>query len=207
MARYLNDFLFQDNERSTAQEPVVINITTESKAVELMFISEYAVQADWQVLGPDPETFVDGDVNVTTNEVTLTGHNFTQNLVVQLTTTGTLPSGLSTGTDYRIDVVDADTIRFLNATTLAVIDITSAAGGGTHTISSETLANASFKLQGTNKPGILSWQDIPNSSTNITGDDGVLINVSNAGYGFVRAVVTLDSGSLNFTCVINGKSE
>lgn len=207
MARYLNQFLFQAAERSEAQEPVIINEGTNSEAIELMFISEYAVHATWGVATYTDVDFVDGDVNTTTNEVTATAHGLTQGLVVQLTTTGTLPTGLSTGTDYRIDVVDANTIRFLNASTGAVINITAASGGGTHTITDEALANASIKLQGSNKPDVLDWEDIPNSSTNITAAGGVLLNVSNAGYGFVRAVVALDSGSIEMTCVINGKSE
>lgn len=207
MARYLNDFIFGDRDNQAVRVADEITTETASKAVELMFISEYAIHADWTINSFSAQNFVDGDVTVATDTVNISSHGFTEDLVVQLTTTGTLPAGLSTGTDYRINVVDADNIRFKNASTGAIITITGASGGGTHTVTAEALANASLKLQGSNAPGVLTWQDIPNSSTNITADDGVLINVSNAGYGFVRAVVSLDSGSIDITAAINGKSE
>lgn len=207
MARYLNQFLFQDTESTVAHVPAVINETTNSEAVELMFISNIALQASWTVNTYTAQDFQDGDVNTTTNEVTVTAHGFTQGLVVQLTTTGTLPAGLNTGTDYRIDVVDANTIRFLNASTGAVINITGATGGGTHTIDDEALSGASIKLQASNDPNVMGWEDVPGSSTAITAASTLMVNVAQIGYGFVRAVVSLDSGSLDLSCKINGKSE
>ena len=87
----------------------------------------------------NPATFLDANVNTATDTITITGHGFTTGLVVDLTQTGggALPTGLSTGTAYYVIRVDANNIKL--ATTAAnafagtpVVDITSAAAGGTH---------------------------------------------------------------------------
>lgn len=89
-------------------------------------------------LGAD-RTFVDADVTVAADTITETGHDYTTGEgPVQLTTTGTLPTGLATGTNYWIISVDANTIAFAASRNLALagtkVGITAAAGGGTHTI-------------------------------------------------------------------------
>lgn len=82
-------------------------------------------------------SFVDADVNTGTDEITMTAHPFSTGDLVQLTTTGVLPGGLSLNTNYWVIRIDANTIQL--AASLAdsfagtFVDITSAAGGGTHT--------------------------------------------------------------------------
>jgi hypothetical protein len=82
--------------------------------------------------------FVDADVNTTNNTVSETTHGRTVGEKVYLTTTGVLPGGLSASTTYYIIVTDANTIKFAttyaNARAGTAVDITSAAGGGTHTV-------------------------------------------------------------------------
>jgi hypothetical protein len=88
------------------------------------------------------DTFLDANVDTTDgasgNSVEITGHAFETTDLVRLTTTGTLPGGLATGTNYYIIKLDANNIQFatssVNASGGTDIDITSAAGGGTHTI-------------------------------------------------------------------------
>jgi hypothetical protein len=91
---------------------------------------------DYTILADD--TFVDGNVDTVDNEVTITGHKFETLDLVQLSSSGTLPGGLSTLTDYYIIKVDGNTIKFADSVANAIADseedITSAAGGGTHTI-------------------------------------------------------------------------
>lgn len=87
-------------------------------------------------------TFTDAEVDTgngaSGNSVNLPSHTLATGDQVLLTTTGTLPGGLATATTYWVIDYDTDNIQF--ATTLANasagtdIDITSAAGGGTHTI-------------------------------------------------------------------------
>lgn len=87
------------------------------------------------------DTFVDGDVTVGTDNITLTAHNFRTGDHVQLTTTGTLPTGLSLATDYYIIYVDANTVQLASSLADAYagtqVDITAAAGGGTHTMNAQ----------------------------------------------------------------------
>lgn len=82
--------------------------------------------------------FVDGDVTVGSDSVAETGHGFVTGDLVQLTSTGTLPAGLALATDYYIIRVDADNIKFAASAYDAEwgipVDITAAAGGGTHTV-------------------------------------------------------------------------
>ncbi len=73
------------------------------------------------------------------NSVNIVGHAFATSDLVQLSNSGgALPGGLSTVTDYWIIKLDANNIQFAATEADAIagtdIDITSAAGGGTHTI-------------------------------------------------------------------------
>lgn len=104
---------------------------------------------DWIDYDDNPLTLADDDVeSVDTglNRLTLTGHAYqTGDGPVRLTTTGTLPTGLSLDTDYWIIVHDANTISLtakfsesINGTPVVGL---SSGGSGTHTISdtAETL--------------------------------------------------------------------
>lgn len=82
--------------------------------------------------------FSDAAVSVANNTITYTSHGLSTGEIIQLSTTGTLPEGLSVDTDYYVIRSDADTIKLAtssaNATAGTAVDITAAAGGGTHTI-------------------------------------------------------------------------
>lgn len=90
---------------------------------------------------PVSQTFADGDVTVSTENINISSHGFTQNQRVRLTTTGALPTGLATGTDYYIIYVDANNIKLAsskaNSKLGTAVDITAASGGGTHTVASQ----------------------------------------------------------------------
>jgi hypothetical protein len=83
-------------------------------------------------------TFVDADVSVGNNTITETAHGFQTGDKLQLTTSGVLPAGLALVTDYYAIRVDANTIKLAisayNAEWNNPVDITAAAGGGTHTV-------------------------------------------------------------------------
>lgn len=97
--------------------------------------------------------FVDGDVATGTDRITQTAHGLATGDRLFLTTTGTLPTGLSASTEYFAIRVDADTFEL--ATTLAnaiagtQIDITAAAGGGTHTVTASGLETKASSLLAT----------------------------------------------------------
>jgi hypothetical protein len=83
------------------------------------------------------KTFATTDVNVSSNEITITAHGFAQDQIVRFTTTGSLPGGLSTGTNYNVIWIDANTIKlgttYINSHAGTERGITST-GSGTHTI-------------------------------------------------------------------------
>lgn len=90
------------------------------------------------------KTFVDANVNTVTDQVTVTAHGYTSGTGVELTTTGTLPGGLTLTTMYFLFAVDANTLTFHTNVADAeagtnIVNITSAAGGGTHTIQNYTV--------------------------------------------------------------------
>ncbi len=91
--------------------------------------------------------FDDGDVDTGTDEITVTANpELITGKVVQLSTTGTLPTGLSASTDYYIIVVDSTTIQLATSLANAVagtqINITGAGSGtfvATGTLTARTL--------------------------------------------------------------------
>ena len=85
--------------------------------------------------------FVDGDVTVGTDTINETAHGMVTGDVVQLSTSGTLPAGLAVATNYYIIRVDADNFKLAASAKDAkrgdAVDITAAAGGGTHTVTEQ----------------------------------------------------------------------
>jgi hypothetical protein len=80
-------------------------------------------------------TFLDADVNVGTNTITLTAHGLADDQLVRLTTTGTLPGGLSAGTDYYVISSKIDSFKLSTSMGSTAETISGASGGGTHTVS------------------------------------------------------------------------
>lgn len=85
--------------------------------------------------------FVDGDVTVGTDNIAETAHGLNNGDIVQLTTTGVLPAGLAAATNYFVIRVDDDNFKLassaINAERGIAVDITAAAGGGTHTVTEQ----------------------------------------------------------------------
>ena len=88
--------------------------------------------------GTTLQTFTDANVNTGTDRITLTGHKLGHGQRIRLSNSGgALPGGTAASTDYYVDVIDKDTIKLSPVPQMSAgvrIDITSAAGGGTHTV-------------------------------------------------------------------------
>lgn len=84
------------------------------------------------------QTFAPSAVSTSTGYITITGHGFITSDLARLSTTGTIPTGWSTTTDYWINVVDANTVYLCAAQDSAIQNgsayIPSNQGTGTHTI-------------------------------------------------------------------------
>jgi len=86
------------------------------------------------VLATKTFSFSFSDINITTDEITLTNHGLVDGIMVEVTTTGTMPNGVTPSTDYFISVIDADTFKLsatLNSPTF--VDILTQ-GTGTHSL-------------------------------------------------------------------------
>lgn len=85
------------------------------------------------------QDFSDSDVTTGTDNINITSHGYVDLQKVQVSNSGgALPTGLSASTDYWIIYVDADNFKlassYANSVADSAVDITAAAGGGTHTI-------------------------------------------------------------------------
>lgn len=137
-------------------------------------------------------------VDVDANTITIEGHGFAAGLKGQLTTTGTLPAGLSLATDYFVLVVDEDTIQLSASLNGAAVNITDqGTDGATHTFTATALAGASVKLQrALEEAG--PWFDIADTSNNITVTaDFFVAEKVDPMYGWVRSVHTMTAGQLS----------
>ena len=178
-----------------------------SEEIGLDYIYGYAVRHAITDATTSADTFVDANVTVGTDTVTMTAHELTTGAKGQLTTSGTLPAGLSLATDYFIIVTDANDVQVATSLALAqagtAVDITAAAGGGTHTFTPTTLAGTvtyQASVDGT------AWEDLASPAPNaFTAGETSLVNVTDVFYSHVRLKVAVTAGTATATAVMNGK--
>lgn len=170
-----------------------------STDLNLDYAQGYAIEAVATVANSTARTFVDGGVNVTSNVITLDApHGWVEGRKVDATNGGgALPGGLS-ATSYYVIVVSTTTIQLasslLNAQAGTAVDITSAAGGGTHTLTPTALSTASIllsaTLDGTN------YFTLASTSTNVTTTANIIWNVDAPYYAKVRATTAIAAGQI-----------
>lgn len=123
----------------------------------------------------------------TTDICTATASGFLLGLKGQGTTTTTLPTGLSTSTDYFVIPIDANTFylatSYANAVAGTHIDITGT-GTGTHTFTPTAIAGGTISLQGSIDG--TTFVDITSSSSNVTATAKFYWNISDTFYPVVR---------------------
>ena len=171
------------------------------------------IQINWTVQAASAKSFVDGDVTVGSDSVGETAHGYLTGLEGQLTTTGTLPGGLATATNYYIIRVDADSYKFAtsraNAEAGTAVDITSAGGGGTHTFT-PTAGGAvgEFVVQSTVYDLVDdNWGTIT-LSTAITvnnASDSAIIDLTSLPGDYIRIGYNVTSGQGTYTAKIKGR--
>lgn len=107
----------------------------------------YGIALVATVTAPAAGTFTAAASDVCTKSA----HGYLTGLKVQVSTTTTLPAGLSAATDYFVIKIDAGTFKLAtnlsNAIAGTAIDITDA-GTGTHTITPTAIAGCSYTLYG-----------------------------------------------------------
>lgn len=105
-------------------------VTYTGKTVETVASAQFRVHTTGSF------TFVDADVNTGTDTITEASHGRQNGDPVTLSNAGgALPGGLAAATTYFVRDVTANTFKLAATLGGAAVDITSAAGGGTHTLS------------------------------------------------------------------------
>jgi hypothetical protein len=84
-------------------------------------------------------TFVDAAVSTSADTVTVPGHGLREGDTVRFTNSGgALPGGLTSGTVYYVVSPTATTFKVSTTSGGSAVNISSAAGGGTHTVTRQT---------------------------------------------------------------------
>ncbi len=132
---------------------------------------------------------------------TTTAHGFAFGLVVQYTTSTTLPTGISALTNYY--VVPASATTYHVATSLANAEAGTFVaytdtGTGNQTATPVAVSGASAILQGT-LDGQATWNTVPNSTWTITADGSFLFELDYIRYGAYRVYISMTTGMMAFT--------
>lgn len=160
---------------------------------------------------------VDSEVDVTDNELSIPSHGFSTGVKGQLTSTGTLPAGLSLATDYFVISVDSSTIKLAtslaNAQAGTAIDITDQGTSGAVNTFTPVALSGSLQMQVSNVA-------VPSASTSSTDwtAKGSAITISGAAssstveyeekelaYRWMRAVYTHTAGEFDLSVILNLK--
>ncbi len=146
---------------------------------------------------------VNSEVDVDADTITIPSHGYLDGYLVQLTSTGTLPSPLTTATDYFVIVVNANTIQLAESLEDALdgvaIDIEDqGSDGAVNTSTGESLSGASVTFQKSNDGE--HWVNIQ-SATSITNDGTVFISQPNVSYRYFRAVKAISAGAFDLAAL------
>lgn len=150
----------------------------------------------------------DSDVNATLDTITITSHGLSTGLVGQLTSTGTLPAGLATATNYYVIVVDTNTIKLAsslaNAKAGTAIDITDqGSSGAVNTFTATSISGGTMQLQGSNDG--ITWNN-EGSSQNVTANGTLFFTVNTQPvYRYYSFLYSITAGRFNCSNQILGK--
>lgn len=146
------------------------------------------------------KVFASTAVNTATYVVNIPSHGLVTGLLGQMTTTGTLPTGLSTATNYWIIAVDANNIAFAstlaNANAGTKIALT-AQGSGNDTFTPTAIAGATMLYQ-VSQDGA-NWANWTTAAPLTSGTNIAVIPPLGAvpGFRYVRPYFALTSGQLS----------
>lgn len=179
--------------------------TTTSVVVDLDNVEAISVQINYSDDAPAVKTFVDGDVDTDEDTVTISSHPYVTGTKVALTTDGTLPTGLS-ATNYWVIKVDASTIKLAsslaNAEAGTAVNITAAAGGGTHTLTAATSSGNVCKLQSSNDNS--NWTDVSGKTVTIATSSGTAQwDIDRPAYRYLKILYTPSAGQVALEAIIS----
>ncbi len=130
-----------------------------------------------------------------------TQNNFGFGLVVQFTTSTTLPTGISAATDYYVVPISSSTYKvatsLANAIAGTVVAYTNT-GTGDQTATPVALAGCTCILQGSNDQGT-TWATVPNSTQTITADADWVYELDYIRYAAFRTYISMTTGQVSVT--------
>lgn len=181
--------------------------STQNWTVDLTDAETASVQVVYSDAAPSAKTFADGNVSVATDVITITSHGFKNGVKVAATSSGTLPAGLS-ATNYFVIYLTTDTISLAsslaNAEAGTAVNITAAAGGGTHTLTPATSSGNVLKLQESNDNS--NWSDVSGATVTIATTAGNAVWSYTGSAAYLRARYVPSAGQVNlalFSCIVN----
>jgi hypothetical protein len=189
---------------------VKINSTIASlteSVIDLVNVKTLSVYAKYTVAAATAKTFT--TVDQAQETATVTAHGYATGRKGQLTTSGTLPTGLSLATDYFIIAVDANTVKFAtslaNALAGTPVNLTGA-GTGTHTFTPTALAGGIVNIYETNDSdsSAADWNVIPNMTANITAT-GKSVFKPNADSRYAKISFDMTAGQMDVIATVCAK--
>lgn len=130
-----------------------------------------------------------------------TQNNFGFGLVVQFTTSTTLPTGISAATDYYVVPISSSTYKvatsLANAIAGTVVAYTDT-GTGDQTATPVALEDCTIILQGSNDQGT-TWATVPNSTQTITADADWVYELDYIRYAAFRTYISMTTGQVSVT--------
>jgi len=181
--------------------------STQNWSLDLTDAETASVQVVYSDANPAAKTFVDGDVTVATDVIAIASHGFKNGVKVAATTSGTLPAGLS-ATNYYVIVLTSGTISLAtslaNAEAGTAVNITAAAGGGTHTLTPAASSGNVLKLQESNDNS--NWADVSGATVTIATTAGNSVFSYTGSAAYLRARYVPSAGQVNlalFSCIVN----
>lgn len=179
--------------------------STTSQVIDLKDLEAISVQVNYSDDAPAVKTFEDGDVDVDEDTIAIASHPYVTGCKVALTTDGALPTGLS-ATNYWVVVVDASTIKLAsslaNAEAGTVVNITAAAGGGTHTLTAAAASGNVCKLQSSNDNS--NWTDVSGKTVTISTSSGTSQwDIDRPAYRYLKILYTPSAGQIALEVILS----
>lgn len=187
--------------------PTVLNAvvaTTISHVIDLGGLAGISVHAVSSDVNPDAKTFASLTAgNITDNIIPIAAHGYITGTKIALTTTGSLPAGLS-ATNYWVIKVTAGTLKLAtslaNAVAGTAVDIT---GDGSGVLTPTAAGSNTFKLQKSNVNDTTSWIDITDMSVTIaTSATNTMFEVALPKYRYMRLIYTASAGQINLAVTV-----
>lgn len=181
------------------------SVTDTNQSIDLQQVEDISIQAVYTDATPANKAFASTDVIIADDTVTIAAHGFVTGLKVQLTTSGTLPTGVVVLTNYFIIKVDANTIKFASSLANAVagtaIDLTGA-GAGNSSVNPVALGTSTFALYASNDN--VNFSAIPTMTVTISATGSTVFGLGQPDYRYLCLIFTAPTaGALTLSAIAN----